>query len=478
MQLYNDDFFKILPTLKPKSIDLVVVDLPFNQTSCRWDQDVIDLDKMWLELKRICKKKCIYVFFCTTKFGFNLIKSNTKWFRYDLVWQKSRKVGFLSANKMPLRSHEMLYVFSDNDEDKTGLNNNLEEYSKKLFKAINKSKKEIKKEIGDMSHFFGNYGKKQFRLPSEIKYNLLIEKYNINKLTYFLTHDEMKKLYEQGTNINIYNPQMKEGKPYSTKESSLTNSYYRGGEKEYKSTAVENKGTRHPDSILKYDEPNHKMLYVFGGDHNAEWDLDINSYKNLREYAKRLFNDIKITDKKLRNLRFFKHDKKDFCLIRKDTYKQLIDNYKINKLKYFITFKELQELWKEQKKNIKKSDCSTYNPQKIKGKPYKVNMRKCGIYTDKVLKGYENKSGYRHPSTILTFKNPVKPVHRTQKPIKLCEFLVKSYSNEGDTVLDFTMGSGTTGIACLNTKRNFIGIEKDKEIFELANMRINHCKEK
>ena len=55
----------------------------------------------------------MYVFFCTTKFGFKLIQSNEKNFRYDIVWEKSRKVGFLSANKMPLRKHEMMYVFKE-----------------------------------------------------------------------------------------------------------------------------------------------------------------------------------------------------------------------------------------------------------------------------------------------------------------------------------------------------------------------------
>ena len=63
-------------------------------------------------------------------------------------------------------------------------------------------------------------------------------------------------------------------------------------------------------------------------------------------------------------------------------------------------------------------------------------------------------------------------LHKTQKPLDLCEWLVKTYSNELDVVMDFTMGSGSTGVACKNTKRNFIGIEMNQEIFNIAEERL------
>ena len=63
-------------------------------------------------------------------------------------------------------------------------------------------------------------------------------------------------------------------------------------------------------------------------------------------------------------------------------------------------------------------------------------------------------------------------VHPTQKPVALMEYLVKTYTNEGETVLDFTVGSGSTGVACVNTNRNLIGIELDEEYFEIAKKRI------
>jgi len=81
------------------------------------------------------------------------------------------------------------------------------------------------------------------------------------------------------------------------------------------------------------------------------------------------------------------------------------------------------------------------------------------------------KTGY--PRDILTFGKPHKPVHPTQKPVALLEYLIKTYTLENETVLDFTMGSGSTGVAAKNLNRNFIGIESDKEYFKIAKQRIN-----
>lgn len=66
------------------------------------------------------------------------------------------------------------------------------------------------------------------------------------------------------------------------------------------------------------------------------------------------------------------------------------------------------------------------------------------------------------------------PIHETQKPVALIEYLIKTYSNEGETILDNCMGSGTTAIACINTKRNYIGFEIDKEYYDLSIKRINN----
>lgn len=83
----------------------------------------------------------------------------------------------------------------------------------------------------------------------------------------------------------------------------------------------------------------------------------------------------------------------------------------------------------------------------------------------------QTKTGY--PKSVLKFPSEGNSVHPTQKPIKLLEHLVASYSLEGETVLDFTMGSGSTGVACKNLNRNFIGIEKSDKYFKIAKQRIN-----
>jgi site-specific DNA-methyltransferase (adenine-specific) len=93
------------------SVDLCILDLPYNQTACSFDKTKIDLQKLWTELLRVGHNKTTYVFFCSTKFGYKLIQSQISLFRYDLVYSKSRPTGFYHANNQPLRSHEMIYVF-------------------------------------------------------------------------------------------------------------------------------------------------------------------------------------------------------------------------------------------------------------------------------------------------------------------------------------------------------------------------------
>lgn len=127
----------------------------------------------------------------------------------------------------------------------------------------------------------------------------------------------------------------------------------------------------------------------------------------------------------------------------------------------------------------------TYNEQKIIGKPYYRGYR-ADKYNDKnrdsttgVYSSYESKSdsGLRHAINLLHFNTAEcegKVYHPTQKPVALCEYLIKTYTNEGETILDNCMGSGTTAIACVNTKRSYIGFEKDSTYCDIANKRIRH----
>jgi 16S rRNA G966 N2-methylase RsmD len=706
MEIYNDDCFNVFPKIKNK-VDMVLVDLPYSQTACKWDIP-IDLKHMWIELKKICKKDCIYVFFCTTKFGYKLIQSNEKNFRYDIVWEKSRKVGFLSANKMPLRKHEMMYVFKEKQgtynpqktegkryvdkrnyadkagyyrkdgklythkpQDNKGLNHptsilqipevpeeqeerkhemvyvfsdtnsddldnsrnlGLRAYFKNVMEYIGKTKKELMKKIGQSIDHSLRFNSSQFALPTEKTYNKLIEVYELDKMEGFRKLEDLKNEWGEPT----YNPQKTEGKPYKTNGADMTNTYYRGGNKEYKSGPINNKGDRHPTSILhipevpeNQEERQHEMVYVFkekqgtynpqkikgkpynktntgnnnkdsiiygkvdrsnyleGDEHRSinkgdrhpssilhipdvpenqeerqhemvyifsdtnSDDLDNSRNLELRTYAKQvkeyINKTIKEIDKTVGNLgihHFYSFNSTQFRLPTQKTYDKLIEIYNINKMEGFRTLEDLKNEWKKIRE-------PTYNPQKTKGKPYKVKGHKLSdnVYGADEIPTHENKTGdrhptsilkipeapeeqkerehdmvyifkekqgtynpqkttghkprvrsnnkktklnlvygdidistgkdtdeTRHPTTIVKFNNPVKSVHRTQKPVDLCEWLIKSYSNEGDTIMDFTMGSGSTGVACINTDRKFIGIEKDEKIFKIAKKRIDEKK--
>ena len=118
-----------------------------------------------------------------------------------------------------------------------------------------------------------------------------------------------------------------------------------------------------------------------------------------------------------------------------------------------------------------KKQC-TYNPQMIKGK---MQLKNTGGDSSNYNK-FEARPHYSdeyYPKTILDFPlRRFKGGHPTQKPVELAEYLIKTYTNEGDTVLDNVMGSGTTGVACKNLNRNFIGMELDEEYFKIAQSRI------
>jgi len=117
-----------------------------------------------------------------------------------------------------------------------------------------------------------------------------------------------------------------------------------------------------------------------------------------------------------------------------------------------------------------------YNPQMWYSTPYSgfsSNTSKIGeVYGSAKSKHRDNPEGSRYPKTVLKFKQE-KGLHPTQKPVEMMEYLIKTYSNEGDVVLDNTMGSGTTGVACVNTNRNFIGIEMEENYYKIAEQRIS-----
>lgn len=173
---------------------------------------------------------------------------------------------------------------------------------------------------------------------------------------------------------------------------------------------------------------------------------DIERNHPLREYSRSILSFAglrsgKAANKTLRHRRaehFFQTDTLQFGICTAATYSELILHFGIDRMPGFLTYDELM---------------SIHN-----------NWQKPAVFN--------LSPGRRHKSNILEYSRDREKYHPTQKPVALLEDLIQTYSNPGDTVLDFTMGSGSTGVACLNTERQFIGIEKDRKYFDIAAARI------
>lgn len=119
-----------------------------------------------------------------------------------------------------------------------------------------------------------------------------------------------------------------------------------------------------------------------------------------------------------------------------------------------------------------------YNPQMVKrDKPIKGGgMSKCETINNQHWIALHKTYEYKNPTNLIVFDKIRKnSLHPTQKPLPLLEYLIRTYTNDGETVLDFTMGSGSTGVACVNTNRHFIGIELDEGYFNIAKKRIEEA---
>lgn len=174
-------------------------------------------------------------------------------------------------------------------------------------------------------------------------------------------------------------------------------------------------------------------------------DYDSERRHPLREYARQITTFAGVTatqvNKALRHRKaehFLGHDATQFGIPTRDTYSQLIATYNLTVMPGFLTYDEMKAIHQAWQK------------------PAVFNLP----------------PGKRHKSNILEYARDREKYHPTQKPVALLEDLIQTYSNPGDTVLDFTMGSGSTGVASLNTGRRFIGIEKDKRYFDIAVNRI------
>ena len=185
-------------------------------------------------------------------------------------------------------------------------------------------------------------------------------------------------------------------------------------------------------------------ILVFSKTHDTEGLHPLRAYfKKVRQYIPATTGEINKALDNVMSSHYFTNGAQFSIPVERD-YDKLIQVFSIDKMQGFKTFTELKPIDVQFKKDLP----STFNLWE----------------------------GNKYKSNILKYKKDYDGYHPTQKPVALLEDLIKTFSNEGDTVVDLTMGSGSTGVACKNTKRNFIGFELDENHFNIANERIEQIK--
>ena len=217
-------------------------------------------------------------------------------------------------------------------------------------------------------------------------------------------------------------------------------------------------------------------IVVFSNEHSH----DFTFRSPLRKYAIKLFEYIGKTKKEIFNDignqcvdHFMRTKSTQFNICTKKCYDKLIELYSIDKMQGFIEYDTLRQ----ENDNYLNSFKRVYNPQMRERETPRLSKMKASnktVYGD--LVDFEGDVlDEKYPINIIQFEKSNQEdmkYHNTQKPILLLEYLIKTFSNENETILDATMGSGSTAIACMNTNRNFIGIELDKSYFAIAKKRV------
>ena len=428
MELLLGDCLELMPEIKDNSVDLLFCDLPYGQTSCKWDS-LIDLEKFWKEVNRVCKIDTPMLFTCSVKFGNTLINSNTKNFRYDLIWVKSSAVGFLNAKKMPMKKHEMIYVFYRKLPKIYTENISLHH----THKFIKETENVIKEGTHGNAYNTENRNKPIIRSKAN-QYDPPLPNSIITR-----TDEGCNGLYGKETNKKfIYDEKGK----------------LRNSEPMYDPPL--------PNSVIKNEVYNQLETGHNPNNLTAE-------EKKTNIYDPPLPNSVIKENKDYEN----RNIKKRNTIKKEENYGKEYLNKKVNYRKYDPTLggKPESHIYDPPLPNsvIKDDKVNTYMSKEgiiyNGGKPYTLNNYQ------------ERKKGepaYEPPlpNSLLECKSEGGK-HSTQKPVTLMEWILKYYSREGAVVLDPTMGSGSMGVACKNMNRYFIGMEKDEKIFEVAMERLN-----
>ena len=454
MLLLNGDCLELLKELPDESIDLIFCDLPYvdskgkGQTSCAWNQSAIDLDKLWIEFMRVKKLRTPCFFTTTTKFGVELIKSAPEkcFFRYDLVWVKSAPVGFLSARRMPMRKHEMVYVFYEKLP--------LYDLSSHKHKFIKDNRKKIDKDniYGTSIHPDGKCGSYDPPLPVSV------------------VKEPLK--YDQEYNSDLYGDVKR-------------NDYAKKGRKSSES-AYE---PPLPTSVVKEDcyEKGKTDDSLRAGHRDKKYDPPLPTSVVKEDYGvggtQKYFNEYNETHGMTKHQGGKRFDPPLPTSVVKEPEPE--PEPEVVKEEKKITPIKDNPYGAEWQKGHTGNDHqgTTYDPPLPTSvvKEPEPEPESDLIYGENANWGkthYTSKerasSVYEPPlpNSLLEIKS-TKRKHSTEKPVQLMEWILKYYSKEGDVVLDPTMGSGSTGVACQNLNREFVGFEMDGEIFDSACQRLD-----
>lgn len=264
IDLKHGDCLEVMPTIPGKSIDMILCDLPYGTTACKWDT-IIPFEPLWEQYNRIIKDNGVIVLTASQPFTSALVMSNVKLFKHNWVWNKKRGVGHLLAKKRPMMCTEDIIVFyRDLNERKSQITSfiSLRKYFEYIFKELNITKKQMLKDIGQRVDHCFRFKSTQWDLPTEETYNDLIEKYKIDKLVIFKKYvillEEYKKEELKFKN-NTYNPQMRDRKnPRKSSMKKSTDTCY-GDLSEYSGDTLHKK---YPINLITFDKSSHKdMLF-------------------------------------------------------------------------------------------------------------------------------------------------------------------------------------------------------------------------
>lgn len=249
-KLYKGDCLKIMPEIPEKSIDLILCDLPYGVTECKWDS-VIPFEPLWLEYKRILKMGGTAILFGSQPFTSQIINSNLADFSHIWYWEKNYATGHLLAKYQPLRDIEEICVFRCNSPTKNneGLHENLRKYFFDELKKSGLKRKDIDKILNcQMSSHYFTRGQ-QFEIPSEEKYKTLQAETRFFQRPFEDIRAEYLGEKNEKTATFTYNPQgvTDMGKPRFKNENNAGNVYSGVKPKTYKQTK-----TGYPKSLLEF----------------------------------------------------------------------------------------------------------------------------------------------------------------------------------------------------------------------------------